>query len=117
MEDVRFFGFNNPDPSPGSPHYGYEQWITVGPDSAGERDVVIKAFSGGLYGVTRCRGLFNIGARWKQLGSWLERSDHTSGKHQWLEESLNMNKPISTAEFENLAPEQFVTDLYVPIAE
>ena len=26
----RFFGFNNPDPSPGSPNYGYETWMTVG---------------------------------------------------------------------------------------
>jgi hypothetical protein len=25
----RFFGFNNPNPSPGSPNYGYEQWMTV----------------------------------------------------------------------------------------
>ena len=28
----RFFGFNNPDPSPGSPNYGYETWMTVGPE-------------------------------------------------------------------------------------
>ena len=27
--DHRLFGFNNPDPSPGSPNYGYEQWITA----------------------------------------------------------------------------------------
>ncbi len=25
----RIFGFNNPDPTPGSPNYGYELWITV----------------------------------------------------------------------------------------
>ena len=31
-EEHRFFGFNNPNPSPGSPKYGYEQWITVGPE-------------------------------------------------------------------------------------
>jgi hypothetical protein len=28
-EETRFFGFNNPDPSPGNPNYGYEQWMTV----------------------------------------------------------------------------------------
>ncbi|NIW49114.1 MAG: MerR family transcriptional regulator, partial [Gammaproteobacteria bacterium] len=25
LKDHRFFGFNNPNPSPGSPNYGYEQ--------------------------------------------------------------------------------------------
>ena len=25
----RVFGFNNPDPAPGSPNYGYDVWITV----------------------------------------------------------------------------------------
>ncbi|NNK92581.1 MAG: MerR family transcriptional regulator, partial [Acidimicrobiia bacterium] len=24
----RYFGFNNPNPMPGSPNYGYEQWMT-----------------------------------------------------------------------------------------
>ena len=28
----RFFGFNNPNPSPGIPEYGYEQWMTIPPD-------------------------------------------------------------------------------------
>jgi hypothetical protein len=25
----RLFGYNNPDPSPGSPNYGYDVWLTV----------------------------------------------------------------------------------------
>ena len=25
----RLFGYNNPDPSPGSPTYGYDVWLTV----------------------------------------------------------------------------------------
>ncbi len=28
--ESRIFGFNNPNPSEGSPNYGYEFWITVG---------------------------------------------------------------------------------------
>ena len=40
-EDVRFFGFNNPNPSPGSPNYGYEQWMTVGQDVEPEGRVVL----------------------------------------------------------------------------
>jgi hypothetical protein len=27
---TRIFGFNNPDPSAGSPNYGYEFWLTIG---------------------------------------------------------------------------------------
>ena len=29
---ARIFGFNNPNPSAGSPNYGYEFWIEVGPE-------------------------------------------------------------------------------------
>ena len=44
----RVFGFNNPDPSPSSPNYGYEFWIQVGPEVQPEPDVPIKEFAGGL---------------------------------------------------------------------
>ena len=40
----RFFGFNNPNPSPGSPNYGYEQWMTVGAEVVGSEDIEIKEF-------------------------------------------------------------------------
>jgi AraC family transcriptional regulator len=40
-ESVRFFGFNNPNPSPGSPNYGYEQWMTVGPEVEAGGEIVI----------------------------------------------------------------------------
>ena len=33
LDALRFFGYNNPDPSPGSPNYGYDQWVTAGPDA------------------------------------------------------------------------------------
>ena len=42
VEKARFFGFNNPNPSPGSPNYGYEQWLTVGPEVQAEGGIVIK---------------------------------------------------------------------------
>jgi hypothetical protein len=29
LKSHRFFGSNNPEPSSGSPNYGYEQWMTV----------------------------------------------------------------------------------------
>ena len=105
----RFFGFNNPNPSPGSPNYGYEQWITVDPTIAAEGDIKIKTFGGGLYVVTRCK-LSSITDAWMQLAAWREKSQYRSGSHQWLEEAISdpLAKPIDgDSEF----------DLYMPIAE
>ena len=50
----RIFGFNNPDPTPGSPNYGYEFWITVGEDVESDGEAEVKAFPGGLYAVSHC---------------------------------------------------------------
>ena len=48
-EKHRLFGFNNPNPSAGSPNYGYEVWIEVDPEEvATEEDVKIKRFQGGI---------------------------------------------------------------------
>jgi DNA gyrase inhibitor GyrI len=114
-DDVRFFGFNNPNPSPGSPNYGYEQWITVGADVKSEGEIEVKEYPGGLYAVARCKGLQNITSIWKELASWLENSSYKLGQHQWLEESMTPLK--SVAEFEKLSPDEFVLDLYCPVAE
>lgn len=27
--DARMFGFNNPEPQPGSDYHGYEDWVTI----------------------------------------------------------------------------------------
>jgi DNA gyrase inhibitor GyrI len=107
-ENYRFFGFNNPNPSPGSPNYGYEQWITVDMDIKPEEGIEIKDFSGGLYAVAHCEGIQNIGDVWKQLVIWREGSQYKEAHHQWLEECF-------TPEAENL--EDYVFDLYAPIAE
>ncbi len=103
----RFFGFNNPDPSPGSPNYGYDQWMTVGPDMEPEGEIKIKEFPGGLYSVVRCEGLPNPEI-WKQLVMWCEVSPYKHAHHQWLEECLT---PPGTPW------EETVFDLYLPIAE
>jgi AraC family transcriptional regulator len=105
---ARWFGFNNPSPSPGSPNYGYDVWITVGPDVEGEGDVKIIEFAGGLYAVTRFKGLSNIGEVWQQLVLWREDSPYKKGHHQWLENLLTPpDVPL----------EEYVFDLYLPIAE
>jgi DNA gyrase inhibitor GyrI len=107
-ENYRFFGFNNPNPSPGSPNYGYEQWITVSMGIKPEEGIEIKDFSGGLYAVAHCEGIQNIGDVWKQLVIWREGSQYKETHHQWLEECF-------TPEAKNL--EDYVFDLYAPIAE
>ena len=108
LSNHRFFGFNNPNPSPGSPNYGYEQWITVGPEVEGDDDIEIKEFPGGMYGVMRNEGLQNISENWMKLAQWREESRYQEAYHQWLEECF-------TPQAESL--EDYVFDLYVPIAE
>lgn len=104
------YGFNNPDPSPGSSKYGYELWITVGPEVKVSGEIEIKDIPGGLYAVTRCRGIQTIGEVWKALAAWRETSKYKCANHQWLEEGLF---PLGS----DLPIEEYVLDLYLPIAE
>jgi DNA gyrase inhibitor GyrI len=108
--DQRIFGFNNPDPSPGSPHYGYEFWIAVGPKVQSDETATVKEFAGGLYAVTRCKGANTITDTWHRLATWLEDSQYEFGEHQWLEGHVG---PVSTPQ--NV--DELILDLYAPIAE
>ncbi len=110
FEAVRWFGFNNPGPTPASPNYGYDVWITVGADvqGEGEGEVEILGFEGGLYAVTRLEDLSNIGKVWQQLVLWREDSRYQPGQHQWLE---NLLTPPDTPY------DEYVFDLYLPIVE
>ena len=106
----RIFGFNNPDPSPGSPNYGYEFWITVGPEKRPKTEVKIKDFPGGLYAVSRCEvkdPWRDIPYTWKQLAIWRENSRYEEAHHQYLEENIG---PLVTSN-------EFILDLYLPISE
>jgi len=104
----RFFGFNNPNPSPGSPNYGYEQWMTVGPEAKGDGDVTIKTVPGGLYAVMHCQGIPNHQI-WGVLMKWRDQSTYRAAHHQWLEECLTPDRPSDEAKWE--------FDLYWPVAE
>jgi AraC family transcriptional regulator len=119
LDAHRFFGFNNPDPAPGSPNYGYEQWITVGPEVAGAEGITIKDFPGGLYAVARCQGIPRITDVWRQLVAWREASPYAPAYHQWLEEcltpALNLT-PDGKPAGEAMPLDQIVMDLYMPIA-
>ncbi len=105
----RIFGFNNPNPSAGSPNYGYEFWIVVGPEVEPTEEVPVQEFGGGLYAVTRCQGVENIGPTWGQLVTWLTDSQYGHACHQWLEEHMNPMFPAPSNEL-------LLLDLYAPIA-
>jgi DNA gyrase inhibitor GyrI len=107
----RIFGFNNPNPSPGTPNYGYEFWIQVGPEVEGEGEITIKEFAGGLYAVSRCECLARIGQDWQALAAWAQESPYTHGKHQWLEKHISPAPSLPQSESE------LVLDLYLPIAQ
>ena len=107
-EQHRIFGFNNPDPSHGSPNYGYEFWIEVGADVTPEGEIRVKDFPGGLYAVTNCVGVETITATWKKLVEWLAESEYSNGRHQWLEQHLS---PDGTP------MEALKLDLFLPITE
>ena len=105
----RIFGFNNPNPSSGSPNYGYEFWMVVGAEVEAAGDMRVLDFPGGLYAVTRCQGGDNIGPTWGRLVQWLTGSRYRHAGHQWLEEHINATFPVPG--------EELILDLYAPIAE
>jgi len=105
----RTFGFNNPSPTPGSPNYGYEVWMPVGPEVEVQEPVTIKDVPGGKYAVARFTGLSNIGRIWRELVVWFEDSPYTRPPNRCtcLEEVVNPNETD---------PQKWVFDLYLPIA-
>ena len=105
----RSFGFNNPDPTPGSPNYGYELWIPIDPNVEVGENIEIKEVPGGLYGVTGCDNIETIGQDWKRLMAWRETSHYKFGSHQCLEELLTKSPQVKE--------EDYRFDLYIPIVE
>ncbi len=104
----RIFGFNNPGPSVGSPNYGYEFWLVVGPDAVVDGEATEKTFDGGLYAVTGCPLVGEIIPQvWQRLGAWLEASRYRMGSHQCFEEHIGA---VDAADAASL-------DLYMPLAE
>lgn len=107
---ARQFGFDNPSPSPGSPNYGYEIWLVVGPEVMGTDEVVIKQIPTRRYAMTHFRSLANIGHVWRELVLWVENSayEHAPYSVECLEELLTpVDAPEETYEF----------NLYLPIGQ
>src|SRR5512140_1873121 len=109
----RIFGYNNPDPAPGSPNYGYDVWLTVDGSVQADGGARIIEFPGGLYAVTRIevkKPGDEIPNAWQKLVKWMEASKYRHGRHQWLEEHIG---PLD--ETVNELP--FTLDLHLPITE
>lgn len=102
------FGYNNPPPSPRKHEYGYELIMTVGPEVEPEGDIRIKEIPGGLYAVTRCKGVESIYETWLALHKWLENTESELDEENepGLEEHLI---PYETCHSE------YLLDLYLPI--
>lgn len=92
----RVFGFNNPSPTAGSPHYGYEFWLALEEDEAGAAaageaggsEVEVKSYAGGVYAVASCHGVEAIPGTWRDLVTWCEDSPYAFGGDQCLEEHI-----------------------------
>lgn len=109
----RLFGYNNPDPSPGSPNYGYDVWLTVNESVQADSEARIIEFPGGLYAVTRIEvknPWDDIPGTWQKLVKWMENSKYRHGRHQWLEEHIG---PLA----EMGGEQPFTLDLHLPITE
>jgi AraC family transcriptional regulator len=110
QEGYRVFGFDNPSPTPGNPVYGYEVWMTAGPEVKPEGQIRVKDFPGGLYAVARIkpRSGDEIPLGWQALHRWVVGAGHRHGRHQWLEEHL---APLG------VPWDELEMDLYYPLAE
>jgi DNA gyrase inhibitor GyrI len=100
----RWFGFNSPDPSAGTPEYGYEQWMTVEARVSGEGGVSVQDVPARRYAVMRVEGL-PTPAAWQRLVGTAEERGNATASGPWLEECLDPSLP----------PEQWTFDLYLPV--
>jgi DNA gyrase inhibitor GyrI len=108
----RVFGYNNPNPAPGSPNYGYDAWMVVDESVGAEGEARIIDFPGGMYAVKRCpvtEPWNDIPGTWQKLVRWRENSRYREASHQWLEEHI---APVGEA-----GENSFTLDLFLPIKE
>ncbi len=107
----RVFGYNNPDPTPGSPNYGYDVWMTVDAAEQGDEEARLIEFPGGLYAVLRVEVASpwdDIPSAWGRLVKWMEQSKYQMGQHQYLEEHIGPLEDMGGGK-------PFTLDLHLPI--
>ncbi|MDE6622260.1 MAG: effector binding domain-containing protein [Lachnospiraceae bacterium] len=86
--DSRLFGFNNPEPQPGSDFHGYEDWVTIPDDMEVPKPLVKKHFDGGLYAAYTIN--FPDFYEWNFLKEWVHKNEKYQEDHRdYLEEHLN----------------------------
>lgn len=96
----RLFGFNNPNPSHGTPNYGYETWLVVGKDVQASGETKIKEIPGSLCAVLYCPSVEGITATWHKLAAWVETSPYRMGEAQCLEETFFKSfEPVEVGDF------------------
>ncbi|MGE5603632.1 MAG: GyrI-like domain-containing protein [Nitrososphaerales archaeon] len=87
---ARVFGFNNPNPSEGSPNYGYEFVVTVGIEVEPAEGIRIGELHGGPYATMPAEfgkdPAVEIPAAWQRLDKWVAEHGYQMGHHQCLEE-------------------------------
>ncbi len=105
----RFFGMDTSSPSPASPNYGYQVWMTVEPEVAGEGEITVTQMPGGLYAVTRVvvhNPWEDIPSTWKRLMAWVEKSPYQLNHQQCYEETFWSDEPDYHS---------FTLDLFLPV--
>ncbi|MBN2046815.1 MAG: GyrI-like domain-containing protein [Anaerolineaceae bacterium] len=110
----RYFGFNNPSPTPASSKYGYEQWVTVADDQEIGAGAEVKELPGGLYAVyhQELPSPEHIGKSWQTLSAWINDSAYRYDEsRQWLEEVLNPDALIA------MRGDQFMFAIYSPVVK
>jgi len=109
----RSFGFNNPDPSEGSPVYGYEMWVAIPDDFDVPAPLIKKKFEGGKFASISTQ-MNEIGERWEALYNWSTQSDKYEGdfSRQWLEEQV---MDVETFSSKDVPDSEKQLDLLLPI--
>ncbi|MGB5911935.1 MAG: GyrI-like domain-containing protein [Promethearchaeia archaeon] len=73
--DARIFGRNSYPTKNPEPH-GYGYFITFTPNISIDEDISIRIIPGGLYAVSRCEGVEEIGETWANLWKWVDESEY-----------------------------------------
>ncbi|MDE7248724.1 MAG: effector binding domain-containing protein [Lachnospiraceae bacterium] len=86
--DARLFGFNNPEPQPGSDYHGYEDWVTIPDNMEVSAPLMKKHFAGGLYAAYTIN--FPDFYEWNFLKEWVKNSEkYQEDYRDYMEEHLN----------------------------
>lgn len=104
----RLFGRNNPSPSGPDQEYGYEFFLTVGPEVVPEGKIEIREIKACLCAVLRFKGIEHITEMWHRLIEWIQKSEYDFAGHEepyGYEELLNpLEKSTSEWMFDLWAP-------------